>query len=96
MKKENKQEELQSRREFFKSAAKAALPVIGAVVLSALPIKAQASEMGCDWGCTGNCYGGCDGMCGSNACMGSCQNDCYTTCRGTCRGMCTGSNNANW
>ena len=39
MEKKNSNEELQSRREFFKKAAKAALPVVGAVVLSSLPIN---------------------------------------------------------
>lgn len=70
----NKKEELQSRRDFFKSAAKVALPVIGAAIFSQLPIKTQASEMGC----TGTCYGRCDGSC----------RGCYTTCTGTCDGSC--------
>ena len=34
MKTKNENEELQSRREFFKSAAKKALPVIGAIALA--------------------------------------------------------------
>ena len=33
MKKNGKNEELQSRREFFKKAAKGALPIFGAIVL---------------------------------------------------------------
>lgn len=37
MNNKNSSEELQSRREFFKKAAKAALPVSGAVVSSSLP-----------------------------------------------------------
>lgn len=33
----NKNEELQSRRDFFKKAAKGVLPILGAVVLSGAP-----------------------------------------------------------
>lgn len=33
MEEKNKREEIQSRREFFKKAAKAALPVVGAILL---------------------------------------------------------------
>ncbi len=72
----NKNEELQSRREFFKSAAKAALPVLGAIVLSQLPLKADATEVtgcsGCWTGCWGGCQGGCKGSC-SGSCKGGCR-----------------------
>ena len=85
--KTNKNEELQSRREFFKNAAKVALPVIGAVVLSQLPIKAQASEMGCDYGCSGSCYGACYGACGT-----ACSTSCASTCRGGCYRGCSSYN----
>lgn len=90
----NKQsEELQSRREFFKKAAKAALPVVGAVVLSALPLQ-QAQATGCGWGdCTGNCYGGCDGTCGKNACTGGCQGNCAGGCSSSCYGSCSNTCN---
>lgn len=72
-------EELQSRREFFKKAAKAALPVVGTVVLSSLPIlKSEAAtgcwNAGCQWDCEGSCNGGCQG----------CQDSCYGSCKGTC------------
>ncbi|MDE7378046.1 MAG: Cys-Xaa-Xaa-Xaa repeat radical SAM target protein [Paraprevotella sp.] len=82
MKKKNQNEELQSRREFFKKAAKSALPILGAVVLAGAPAIMNASEkipMGCEYGCSGSCYGRCDG---------SCQGNCYTTCSGSCRGTC--------
>ncbi len=89
----NKNEELQSRREFFKSAAKAALPVLGAVVLSSLPIQAQAVEMGCDYycynSCTNGCQSGCKGGCYSG-CDNGCRQSCYTGCRNTCDGTCSG------
>ncbi len=70
---DNKQnEELQSRREFFKKAAKAAMPVVGAVVLSSLPLQ-QIHATGCTAGCAGDCQGSCSGVC---------RNSCYSTCYG--------------
>ena len=50
MEEKKQKEELQSRREFFKQAAKKALPVIGAIALASTPIIANAAEkepMGC-------------------------------------------------
>ena len=76
MENNKKKEELQSRREFFKSAAKAALPVIGTVVLSQLPITAQATPAGCaKYGC---------GIC-TNTCTGECKGGCRYTCSGGCK-----------
>jgi len=78
MKKELNNDELQSRREFFKKAAKAALPVVGAVVLASLPI-AKSEATNC-WGaaCTTNCEGSC-----KNGCQG-CSDSCYGSCMGSC------------
>lgn len=82
----NPNEELQSRREFFKKAAKAALPVVGAVVFSQMPALGQitggkvffdAQRSDCQ-DCTGSC-------------MGGCQSSCRNTCEGNCTGDCTGS-----
>ena len=72
--KTNKNEELQSRREFFKSAAKAALPVIGAVVLAGIPSDVMASA-GCDCqgGCGTSCYQGCATGCTTSSCKGGCR-----------------------
>ena len=89
--KELKDEELQSRREFFKKAAKAALPVVGAVVLANIPNVLQASEaetsncQGCAYTCAGSCAGYCDGEC-----KGYCKRSCYGTCENTCHGSCSG------
>lgn len=87
-----KQEDLQSRREFFKSAAKVALPVIGAVVLSSIPLSSKASTLtgcyGCEGycdGCEGNCVGSCEGSC--RGCSSSCRGECKGSCRG-CEGTC--------
>ncbi len=71
-------EKLQSRREFFKSAAKAALPIVGAVVLANLPMSVKAVEStGCDYTCKTSCQ---------NDCYGHCRYGCKTTCSGTCSG----------
>ena len=102
MKRTKKNEELQSRREFFKKAAKSALPILGAVILSNTPLLAKASEespMGCrgncSYGCGGvcssSCSGGCKGGCGG-ACSYSCQNTCKGYCQGSCRGGCSSMN----
>lgn len=83
MSNKNSNEELQSRREFFKKAAKAALPVVGAVVLGSLPINLQATETeatGCD-GCWSGCWGGCQG-----GCKGSCSYSCKGSCSGSAKG----------
>lgn len=71
-------EELQSRREFFKKAAKAALPVVGAVVMASLPNVMQAAT-GCKTTCMGYCVG----------CSGTCTGTCDGTCRSTCIGGCS-------
>lgn len=78
--KENKSEELKTRREFFKSAAKAALPIIGAVVLSNVPGVLNATN-------ASDCNGNCSGTCRSG-CYTTCYNDCYNACKSTCKGTC--------
>ena len=81
---DKKNEELQSRREFFKSAAKAALPVIGAVVLANLPIVAEAAS-GCKGAaCAGTCYYSCRTTC-DTACKDTCKGTCINTCKGGCK-----------
>ena len=99
MDEKKKKEELQSRRDFFKNAAKMALPIVGAIVLSHAPIVSKAAEeipMGCK-GCSGSCEYTCSGSC-KNACLGckyacegSCKNACLGckhTCEGSCRNAC--------
>lgn len=86
MSEKNSNEELQSRREFFKKAAKAALPVVGAVVLSSLPIvKMYGSEpcKECTNSCRGTCaecFAGCTSNCGYN-----CSRTCSQTCADACK-----------
>ena len=96
MEKKKSNEELQSRREFFKKAAKRALPILGAIVLASAPGIVKAAEttpMNCDY----NCYNSCSGSC-SGGCDGSCQWGCGGTCKGTCDSGCRTSctNGCRW
>lgn len=99
MEENKKTEELQSRREFFKQAAKKALPIIGAIALANVPLLSHAAEkvenpMGCDWGCMYGCKGGCGRQCSTgctNSCSGSCDGACKGACQGSCKGYCSGS-----
>ena len=82
-----KQEELQSRRDFFKKTVKGVLPIIGAIVLANSPLLAKADKI--EMRCTGTCYGTCKGSCEGcrYTCTGDCKNAC-TSCRYTCSGGC--------
>lgn len=92
MNEKNKNEEIQSRREFFKKAAKATLPVLGAVVLSNIPFAETKADYvnrftGECTGCSGSCQRSCSGSCQGN-CQGDCQGNCKGACYGTCKGSC--------
>ena len=95
--KQNKNEELQSRREFFKKAAKVALPIIGGIALMSTPLTTMASETswGCNWGCESGCSGGCEGCAGAckGGCSGSCETGCYGGCKTTCTANCKSVSN---
>lgn len=80
MEKNKNNEELQSRREFFKKAAKSALPILGAVVLASAPGIANAAESAAEMGCSTNCNQRCSG-CGT-ACFKGCSNGCSGGCTG--------------
>lgn len=84
MEKKNKKEEIQSRREFFKKAAKGTLPILGAVMLSALPLNRADAQ----WGCS-SCSGGCEGC--NDSCYGSCKGDCGRDCSNICSSNCYSS-----
>ena len=89
MEKKMNNEELQSRREFFKRAAKAALPVVGAVVLSNVPFQQiHGTTLGCDY-CSHSCEGFCDSHC-RNSCSINCTGTCWLGCDGTCKNSCEG------
>ena len=76
MDKKERNEEIQSRREFFKNAAKGALPILGAVLLANAPVIARAADSEAPMGCTGSCYSGCTNGCTSckYTCQGGCKN----------------------
>ena len=72
-------EEIQSRREFFKQAAKKALPIIGAIALAGTPIIAQAKNV--DMGYCSHCKDDCTNGC-SSGCSRSCKTECQINCKG--------------
>ena len=80
MDKKKRNEEIQSRREFFKNAAKGALPILGAVLLANAPVIARAADseapMGCTGTCTGACYGSCKGCSTTFTSMRACSCTC--------------------
>lgn len=95
MNKNDKNEEIQSRREFFKNAAKGVLPILGTMLLISNPIIGKAADvaMGCKYGCSSGCYTACSGSCKSG-CDGSCKNacdGCQYTCSGGCKNSCIGT-----
>lgn len=82
------EEELQSRREFFKNAAKSALPMFaiaafGPSLLSSCEkedsksssSKSSSSSSGCGKSCSGSCDGDC---------AGDCDDGCWTACIAAC------------
>ena len=73
----NQNDELQSRREFFKQAAKAALPILGVIVPGGAPQIINAATT------PSNCSG--------DNCSYTCQTSCARECRGTCYSMCKDS-----
>lgn len=88
MQKNKKNEEIQSRRQFFKSAAKGALPILGAIVLANVPGNTNASQespMGCSRSCTNTCSAQCRSYC-KVGCDNSCNYHCTRTCGSTCKG----------
>ena len=86
MEKNKKNEELQSRREFFKKAAKGALPILGAIVLANMPKIAEAETAG-SCTCGAGCRGGCSTSC-MHECKTTCKAGCYHGCYGTCQNKC--------
>ena len=84
----NKNDDLQSRRDFFKKAGKSILPVLGIVMLSSFPTIVNAAEKttsGCNANCESTCETGCYTSC-HVACGGSCKGGCINSCSGSCKG----------
>lgn len=76
MEEKNKNEELQSRREFFKKTVQNVLPFLGVVALSPLLTSCDPDgTRGCGNSCSGSCEGDCAGDCDDN-----CTADCFNGC----------------
>ena len=105
MKQTKKSEELQSRREFFKSAAKKVLPIIGAIAFGPQLLASCGGgndDVGgckdCSQVCASNCSSDCASEC-TNMCSDTCTSSsaqtsnqcstCYNTCKGGCNDTCT-------
>lgn len=101
-----KNEELTSRREFFKKAAKKALPIIAGVAFMHTPTISNAVETkttSCPYSCSNSCSGSCGGACSiscqntckgycDGGCKGGCGGACSYSCQNTCKGYCSGRN----
>ncbi len=95
-------EELQSRREFFKKVVKKTLPILGTFLLLSVPDVVKASDnkayqclctscVGtCEGRCITSCFGGCHVTC-LDTCKHNCKERCYTGCKGGCVGTCSAS-----
>ena len=101
MKKNKKNEELQSRREFFKKAAKGTLPILGLITFGPAVLSScdkddddsSGSSSGCKT-CSSGCKGTCQLVCKGNAVWhpSSCSaSTCKSLCWKTCSGLCVGS-----
>lgn len=81
MEENKKNENLQSRREFFKKAAKRTLPIIGSLLLVSIPNVVKAiSPNGCNHSCSNSCMAHCKGGCTEDGCKGCCSGTCSGTC----------------
>ena len=77
---------LQGRREFFKNAARKALPLFAVALIGPALFSSCTKEEShsckdcsgsCKTGCSGDCYYGCTGDCDSG-----CNELCYKACKG--------------
>lgn len=99
MKKDNENKYLQTRREFFKKAAKGILPIIAGITLTGCETFLTAfgerlssygggggySEGGGGYSESNGCGYTCSSGC-SGGCDGTCRWGCETTCKGSCEG----------
>lgn len=98
MKEKNQNEDVQSRREFFKAAAKVLLPTIALISVPQLLSSCEKelwkdAEPTCR-DCGGTCKDTCKKACSSNCeltCKDTCETGCTTTCKSTCKSTCYGS-----
>ncbi len=83
--KTKKNEELQSRREFFKKAAKSTLPILAIATFGTTLLSCGDDEEEIEPGCNNSCSTSCGGTCGNG-----CWTACYTTCDSSCDNTCYG------
>ena len=74
----DKEDKNLNRRAFFKCCAKAALPIIGGILLSRTEAVAKALK-------TADCNYSC-----SSSCRNTCRTSCMSSCRTSCSNACTG------
>ena len=102
MNKKKTKEELQSRRGFFKKAAKGVLPIIAGVSLSSCEAfmsslsyhLANSSGGGSSYSSSSISGGSSENGCGytcSGGCSGGCDGTCLWGCETTCKGSCEGT-----
>ena len=77
-----KNEDLFSRRDFFRKATQKVLPFLGALFVSPILYAAQKEPP------TDYCPGSCTGLC-TTSCTGSCKGECKGSCTGDCSGSCS-------
>lgn len=103
---EEKNKDIQSRREFFKQATKKALPLFGMVVLGSQIQIAHAADIvngynscrnyGCEHSCQNYCRTTCKNYCvrtclfQCEGCEGGCEGTCDVNCGHGCDGGCKG------
>ena len=87
MKDNKKNNELQSRREFFRRVSTKTLPILGAVVLGPAISLTTLTSCGCD-GCKEECMDNCEGGC-VTSCQGIAKSDSCSNCASSCSGSST-------
>lgn len=77
MEEKKQNEELQSRREFFKESAKKVLPMFAVAMLGSSALSSCYKEdfISCRSGCTGEC---------DRSCTERCSGDCWDVCAYSC------------
>ena len=95
MNKQNNQDKLQSRRQFFKKTASFVIPMMGIVATGGLgTLLSSCSKEDdpycntCSNGCSTQCSNDCSTACG-DSCRVNCSRSCHRDCKGGCVGNCS-------
>lgn len=85
--------EIVTRRQFFKKAVKATLPIIGLFAFGNISLLSACSKDEEEDGSSSpslpnGCYSGCTRVC-SNDCSGECKGDCEAHCASGCSDACS-------